>query len=108
MTPRQLWISGILNHYSSNYAGVRGVVNNTLPDDLRMSGDDPTAPAPDPDNDSVGVDVGSINTNFPSHVITIICPHGTRWKSRNGYLFTSQIISVTLYSVHNMKMSYYA
>ena len=72
MTPRQLWISGILNHHSSNYAGVRGVVNNTLPDDLRMSGDDPTAPAPDPDNDSVGVDVGSINTNFLSHVITVL------------------------------------
>ena len=72
MTPHQLWISGILNHHSSNYAGVRGVVNNTLPDDLRLYGDDPTAPAPDPDNDSVGVDVGSINTNFPSHVITVL------------------------------------
>ena len=46
LPPNQLWISGILQHHSSNYSGVRGIVDDSLPDDLAMYGDDPDAPQP--------------------------------------------------------------
>ena len=45
-SPHQLWISGILQHHSSNYSGVRGIIDDSLPDDLAMYGDDPDAPLP--------------------------------------------------------------
>ena len=66
-SPHQLWISGILWHYSSSYAGIRGVVNNTMPADLSMYGDDSSAPVPDPENDLAGVDVAAFNVDFPAH-----------------------------------------
>ena len=69
-SPHQLWISGILQHHSSSYAGVRGVVNNTMPEDLTMYGDDPTAPVPE--NDLTGVDVATINVDFPAHIFMVL------------------------------------
>ena len=69
MSPHQLWISGILRHHSSDYAGIRGIMNNTMPEELVMYGDDPAAPGPDPENDSTGVNVDPINVNYPAHVL---------------------------------------
>ena len=70
-TPHQLWISGILQHHSSNYSGVRGVIDDTLPDDLIMYGDDPDAPLPQGD-DSSGVEVAPILLDIPEHLIVVM------------------------------------
>jgi len=58
-------ISGILQHYSSNYSAVRGIMDDSLPDDLGMYGDDPDAPLP-------GVEVAPVSLYFPEHVIMVL------------------------------------
>ena len=70
-TPHQLWISSILQHHSSNYSGVRRVIDDTLPDDLIMYGDDPDAPLPQGDYSS-GVEVALILLKIPEHVIVVL------------------------------------
>ena len=71
LTPHQLWISGILQHHSSNYSGVRGIIDNSLPEDLNMYGDDPNAPTPQGD-DLSGVEVPQNSLHVPLHVITVL------------------------------------
>ena len=71
LSPHQLWISGILQHHSSNYSGVRGIVDDSLPDDLAMCGDDPDAPQPQ-GNELSGVEVAPISLNVPEHVIMVL------------------------------------
>ena len=70
-SPHQLWVSGILQHHSSNYSGVRGIMDDSLPDDLAMYGDDPDAPLPQGEELS-GVDVAPISLNVPEHVIMVL------------------------------------
>ena len=70
-SPHQLWVSGILQHHSSNYSGIRGILDDSLPDDLAMYGDDPEAPLPQGDELS-GVDVVPISLNVPEHVILVL------------------------------------
>jgi len=70
-TLHQLWISGILQHHSSNYCGVRGIIDDSLPDDLAVYGDDPDAPLPQGEEFS-GVDVATISLNVPDHVIMVL------------------------------------
>lgn len=70
-SPHQLWVSGILQHHSSNYSGVRGIMDDSLPDDLVMYGDDPDAPLPQGEELS-GVDVAPISLNVPEHVIMVL------------------------------------
>ena len=71
LTPHQLWISGILQHHSSNYSGVRGIIDNSSPEDLNMYGDDPNAPTPQGD-DLSGVEVPQNSLHVPLHVITVL------------------------------------
>lgn len=71
LSPHQLWISGILQHHSSNFSGVRGVIDDSMPADLAMYGDDPDAPLPQGDNPS-GVEVAPISLNVPDHIILIL------------------------------------
>ena len=71
LTPHQLWISGILQHHSSNYSGVRGIIDNSLPEDLNMYGDDPNAPTLQGD-DLSGVEVPQNSLHVPVHVITVL------------------------------------
>ena len=71
LSPHQLWISGILQHHSSNYSGVRGIVDDSLPDDLAMYGDDPDAPQRQ-GNELSGVEVTPISLNVPEHVIMVL------------------------------------
>ena len=71
LTPNQLWISGLLQHHSSNYSGVRGIIDDTMPDDLVMYGDDPDAPLPQGD-DLTGVEVEPINIDIPEHVTVVL------------------------------------
>ena len=47
-------------------------MNNTMPADLSMYGDDSTALVPDPENDLAGVDVAAINVDFPAHFFIIL------------------------------------
>ena len=69
----QLWISGILQHHSSNYSGVKGVINDSMPADLVMYGDDPNAPLPQgDDNDLSGVEVAPILLHVPDHVLVVL------------------------------------
>ena len=69
----QLWISGILQHHSSNYSGVRGVINDSMPADLVMYGDDPNAPLPQgDDNELSGVEVAPISLHVPDHVLVVL------------------------------------
>ena len=70
-SPHQLWVSGILQHHSSNYSGIRGILDDSLPNDLAMYGDDPDAPLPQGDELS-GVDVVPISLNVPEHVILVL------------------------------------
>ena len=70
-SPHQLWISGILQHHSSNYSGVRGIMDDSLPDDLAMYGYDPHAPLPQ-GNELSGVEVNPILLNVPEHVIMVL------------------------------------
>ena len=71
LSPHQLWISGILQHHSSNYSGVRGIIDDTMPEDLVMYGDDPEAPLPQGD-DLSGVEVAQISLNIPEHVFVVL------------------------------------
>lgn len=71
LSPHQLWISGILQHHSSNYSGVRGIIDKTMPEDLVMYGDDPEAPLPQGD-DLSGVEVAQISLNIPEHVFVVL------------------------------------
>ena len=59
-TPRQLWSSGCLRNYNSPNAGIQDVFDNENPNDLDLYGDDPDAPAPDPDNEVTGVVIPSV------------------------------------------------
>ncbi|KAJ7378819.1 hypothetical protein OS493_020417 [Desmophyllum pertusum] len=54
-----------------NYSGVRRVIDDTLPDDLIMYGDDPDAPLPQGDYSS-GVEVALILLKIPEHVIVVL------------------------------------
>ena len=60
-----------MRHHSSNYSGVRGIVDDSLLDDLAMYGDDPDAPQPQ-GNELSGVEVVPISLNVPEHVIMVL------------------------------------
>ena len=95
-------MSGILQHHSSNYSGVRGIIDDSLPDDSAMYGDDPDAPLPQGEELS-GVDVGPISLNVPEHVIIVLQEsfHPEADDGNQGiYLYSSQtIFSSLLYNL---------
>ena len=71
-TPRQLWSSGCLRNYNSPNAGIQDVFDNEHPNDLDSYGDDPDAPAPDPDNEVTGVVIPSVEYQLDNEVLLAI------------------------------------
>ena len=68
-TPRQLWASGCLRNYNSPNAGIQDVFDSENPNDLDLYGDDPDAPAPDPDNEVTGVEIPSVDYQLDNEVL---------------------------------------
>lgn len=71
-TPRQLWSSGCLRNYNSPNAGIQDVFDNAHPNDLDLYGDDPEAPAPDPDNEVTGVVIPPVEYQLDNEVLSAI------------------------------------
>ena len=56
-----MWASGCLRNFNSPNAGIRGVFDPSIPQNIDMYGDDPHAPLPDPDDEAGGVEVPVIS-----------------------------------------------
>ena len=68
-TPRHLWSSGCLRSYNSPNAGIQDVLDSECPNDLDLYGDDPDAPAPDPDNEVTGLVIPSLEYQLDNEVL---------------------------------------
>ena len=71
LTPHQPSVSGILQHHSSNYSGVQGIIDNSLPEGLNMYGDEPNAPSAQGDDLSGGRSAQN-SLHVPLHVTTLL------------------------------------
>ena len=83
-TPRQLWASGCLRNFNSPNAGIRDVIDNSIPADMDMYGNDPDAPLPDL-QDGGGVEIPPVNLQMADEANSALHQNFDPLQEDNNY-----------------------